>query len=140
MGKILFKNETIIETKHFDVHQDWDVAIAGFYILASKRRISSISEFNGDESKEFMDILIRVRKGMEEVLGIKDVYLFQNEDTDHYFHLWIFPRHDWMEKFGRKIQSVRPIINYAKENMITDEFIKEVKESVEKMRNYFKEV
>jgi len=43
-----------------------------------------------------------------------------------------------MEKFGNKIESVRPIMNYAKENMITDEIIKEVKENVSKMKEYMK--
>ena len=73
---------------------------------------------------------------MRDVLKIEEVYFFQNEDTEHGFHLWIFPRHKWMEKFGRKIQSVRPIMNYAKENNLNDNSLKVVKENAEKMRVY----
>ena len=74
---------------------------------------------------------------MKDVLGIDYVYLFQNEDTaDKLFHIWLFPRHEWMERFGIKVQSVRPIMNYAKENMVTDDVIREVKEAVRKMREY----
>ena len=41
-----------------------------------------------------------------------------------------------MEKFGRKIESVRVIINYAKENMLSEETAKEVKNCVAKMKDY----
>ena len=75
---------------------------------------------------------------MKKVLGIKDVYLFQNEDSKHNFHLWIFPRHKWMEKFGRKIQSVRPITEYAEKNMTKDGNIREVKDAVKQMKEYMK--
>jgi len=70
-------------------------------------------------------------------LNIRDVYFFQNEDTKHNFHLWVFPRYDWMEKFGRKIESVKPIMNYAAQNMLGKEQIDKVKNAVIKMREYF---
>jgi len=105
--------------------------------LAPKRKIRSISEFSEEEAIEFINLLHEVRKGMKE-LSIDDVYLFQNEDTPHNFHLWIFSRHKLMEKFGRKIESVRSIMNYSKENMITDDVIKEVRMYVQKMKEYMK--
>lgn len=134
--KMLFPKENIIITKYFDVHQDWEVPIPGFFIIASLRKIKSISEFTDEEANEFIDLIRNIRKGMKDILKIKEVYLFQNEDTGHDFHLWMFPRHDWMEKFGKKIQSVRPIINYAKENMLDDNVAGEVKEYVQKMKNF----
>ena len=75
---------------------------------------------------------------MQEVLQIDEVYLFQNEDTKHGFHLWIFPRYKWMNQFGRKIQSVRPIINHAKRNMTNDDVFKQVKDYVKKMKSFMK--
>lgn len=138
INKILFSKEIVIDTAYFQINQDWEVPIPGFFILAPKRKIKSISEFTDEESIEFMNLLRKIRKGMKEILDIKNVYLFQNEDTDWDFHLWIFPRYNRMEKFGNKIESVRPIMNYAKENMITDEIIKEVKEYVSKMKEYMK--
>lgn len=131
---ILFPDENIITTKLFKVGQDWEIPIPGFYIIAPLRKINSISEFTDEESIEFINLIKTVRKGMREALKIEEVYLFQNEDTEHNFHLWIFPRHAWMEQFGRKIESVKPIMEYAKENMINEPYIKEVKESVSKMR------
>jgi len=75
---------------------------------------------------------------MNDVLWIEDVYFFQNEDTEHSFHLWIFPRHKWMEKFWRKIESVRPIMKFAQKNMLDKENIENVKRAVIKMKKYFK--
>ena len=41
-----------------------------------------------------------------------------------------------MKKFGNKIESVRPIINYAKEHMKKDEILQEVRDAVKKMKKY----
>lgn len=136
--EILFPNEKIIVTEFFDVHQDWSIPIPGFFIIASTRKIRSIAEFTEAETAEFIKLVVKLRQGMKEVLGIEDVYLFQNEDTEYYFHLWMFPRHQWMEQFGRRIESVRPIMNYAKENMANEETFQQVKASVAKMREYLK--
>ena len=135
--KFIFQDDEILKTELFNIGQDWELPIPSFFILAPNRKIKSIAEFTSEESTEFMDLLIKLRKGMRDVLNIDDVYLFQNEDTEHGLHLWVFPRLDWMEQFGRKIQSVRPIMNYAKENMMQEVVIKEVKESVAKMKEYF---
>jgi len=135
-NKILFPNDSVISTRNFEVSQDWEVPILGFFILSPKRKIRSVSEFNDDESIEFIMLLREVRKRMKDVLGIEDVYFFQNEDTEHNFHVWIFPRHKWMERFGRGISSVKPIMDYAKENMATDKVIKEIKKSVKEVKKF----
>ena len=44
----------------------------------------------------------------------------------------------WMEKFGRGIESVRPIMEYAKKNMVKENDMKDLKESVKKMAAYMK--
>ena len=136
--KILFPNEKIIATEFFDVHQDWMMPIPGFFIIEPARKIRSVAELNDAEAVDFINLIRRVRLAMKDVLDIKDVYLFQNEDSQHGFHLWMFPRHQWMEQFGRKIESVRPIMNYAKDNMANDETFRQVKEATAKMRDYMK--
>jgi hypothetical protein len=138
--QILFPNENIITTKLFNIGQDWEVPIPGFFVITPLRKLKSISEFTDKEAIEFINLIRKVRKGMRDVLGIEDVYLFQTEDTEHNFHLWIFLRHSWMEKFGRKIQSVRPIMNYAKENMLSDDVFNKVRDYVKKMKKYMSEL
>ncbi len=129
----------IYESNNFVVSQDWEIPIPGFFVIGAKRKINSIMDFTEKESREFIDLLVKVRKGMNDVLGINEVYLFQNEDSEHNFHLWIFPRLRWMDKFGRKIESVRLIMDYAKENMINEQVINEVKEVASKMKEYMGE-
>ncbi len=135
---MLFPNEKIIVTENFDVHQDWDVPIPGFFIIASVKGRISLLDFSEAERTEFFELLVKLRKGMKDVLGITEVCLFQDEGTHHnLFHLWVFPRYTWMEKFGEKIQSIRPIIEYAKKEMVNEKNIAKVKEGAMKMKSYF---
>src|SRR4051812_48265557 len=113
----LFKDDTILITEHFNVGQDWCAPITGFFIVgAIDKSKKSILDFTEQELAELMSIARKIRFAMKEILGINEVYLFQNEDSDHGFYLWLFPRHEWMEQFGRKIESVRPIMKYAEEH------------------------
>ncbi len=135
--KVLFPDSTILKTETFNVGQDWETPIEAFFVIgANDKTKRSFSDFSDEELRELADILKKVRVAMEHVLNIKDVYIFQNEDTEHGFHVWIFPRHDWMEKFGRKIESVRPIMNAATAERSVEPYISEVKNITEKLRSY----
>ncbi|MEK6921413.1 MAG: HIT domain-containing protein [Nanoarchaeota archaeon] len=138
-SKILFPNEIILETESFKVAQDWEVPIPGFFIVSTKRKILSIAEMTEKEAEEFIKIVRHVRQAMKDSLNIKEVYLFQNEDSKHGFHLWMFPRYDWMEQFGKKIESVKPIMLYAEKNMISENKIEEVKDAVRKISHVIKD-
>ena len=128
-------DEQILLSDHFDVHQDRDTPIPGFFIVAARDDSKkSITDFNDVESIELMTVLRTVRNAMRKVLAIDTLYFFQNEDTEHGFHVWMFPRHKWMEEFGRKIQSVRPIMEYARSSMNTVSVRAEVKDCAQKMR------
>jgi|SRR3989344_6050994 len=136
--KVLFKDQVIFNGEHFHIGQDWEVPIPGFFIVAAKRKgVSSIEDFTDAESQEFMTMLRKMRKGMREVLGIKHVYFFQNEDTQHGFHFWLFPRLDWMEQFGRKIESVRPIMDFALANRTDEKSREEVRAQAALMREFY---
>jgi len=139
MEEKLFPNDKVIVTEYFDVHQDWEIPIPGFFIIASTKNRISLDEFNEEEAQEFFNLVRKLRKGMRDILGIKGVCFWEDETTHHnVFHLWMFPRYEWMEEFGDKIQSIRPIINYAKRNMVNEKTIKDVKNMVKKMADYMK--
>lgn len=129
----------IASTKYFDAQQDYEIPIPGFVILVSKRHLQSIDEFSQEEQEDFIKFLCRLRYGIRKALGIKHVYLIQEEDTTtSHFHVWIFPRYQWMtNKFGRKIHSVVPIMEYARENLKTKNDLKQVKIAIEKLRKFF---
>lgn len=152
----LFSNEEVYRTEYFVVGQDWEVPIPGFMIVSPVREVRSIADFTQDEVVDFALTTHKVRRGMRDVLGIEEIYLFQNEDTAHNFHLWMFPRYEWMEGFGRKVQSVRMIMSYAEkwieefdrdfgcaqkavEGKVREEIIDEVRAYAARMRAYMNE-
>lgn len=129
---------TVLTTEHFDAHQDFEIPIPGFIIISSRRHFDSVDEFTKEEKVDFIDILTRVRSGMRKALDIDTVYLIQEEDTAHHFHVWVFPRYDWMsEKYGKKTPSLRPIMEYAQENLKTAENLMDVEKAIMRLKDYF---
>jgi len=129
----------VIETENFDVQQDYETPIPGFMIISAKKHIKGIEDLSEDERKEFIELTYKVRKAIGEILKVKYVYIIQKEDcikTRSHFHVWLFPRYDWMEKFGDKIASVTKIIEYARKEMKTEDSLKNVKDSVFKLKKY----
>jgi diadenosine tetraphosphate (Ap4A) HIT family hydrolase len=136
-GQVESLGGSILTSKYFDAHQDYEIPIPGFVILVSKRHLQSVDEFTEAEQRDFIKFLCCLRKAMREVLKISVVYLIQEEDTSHHFHVWIFPRYPWMAKFGKKVQSVRPIMEYAKENLKTKSNFKKVRTATQKLKQFF---
>ncbi len=129
----------IVRSEYFDAHQDFGIPIPGFIIVSSRRHFQSIDECSDAEQADLVRLLIRVRRAMRETLGIGTVYLFQAEDTRHrHFHLWMIPRYSWMdERFGTRVESLRPIIEYSKEHLRTKEHLAEVEAATTALRNAF---
>jgi diadenosine tetraphosphate (Ap4A) HIT family hydrolase len=124
---------SVIRTGLFDVSQDFEIPIPGFMIVSSLRHVSSIDEFTSEESLEFIQILKATRKLQREVLGIETVYLYQEEDASH-FHMWMFPRYGWMNvQFGRNSESLRPIMEYARDSLKTEENLAQLDSDIEKL-------
>ena len=79
----------IIKTKDFHVSQDYETPIPGFFIVATRKHMISLAEFSEEQQAEFIRLVCKLRKGMRDALGIKDVCIFQNEDTPYHFHLFM---------------------------------------------------
>jgi diadenosine tetraphosphate (Ap4A) HIT family hydrolase len=124
----------IIETKHFHAHQDVAYPIEGLVILASKRHIKGLDELTDEESLEYISIMTAIRKAQREVLGIDYVYYFYNEDTTHHFHTWMVPRYDWMNEFGRSVESVRPVLLHARNHRNTEDNNQKVLKAIEALK------
>ncbi|MDA3884635.1 MAG: diadenosine tetraphosphate hydrolase [Candidatus Delongbacteria bacterium] len=132
-GSFKINGGFIHESKNFNVIQDWKIPIPGFMVIQSKRHITSVGEFTEEEHKEYSTFLFEVRKAMRDVLSIKNVYLIQEEDSVH-FHMWLLPMCNWMEK---GIANARKNCSYARDNMNTEENMKEVNEYIQKLKNHF---
>jgi diadenosine tetraphosphate (Ap4A) HIT family hydrolase len=120
----------VLETEFFHAHQDVAYPIKGLIILASKRHIKCLDELTEEEKTDYINILTKIRKAQREVLGIEHIYYFYNEDTTHHFHTWMVPRYEWMNTFGRSVESVRPVLLHARNVMNDEENLKEVLEAI----------
>lgn len=129
---------TIIETKYFHAHQDVAYPIKGLVILASKRHFHGLDEMTEEEQYDYMNLITKIRKSQREVLGIKHVYYFYNEDTTHHFHTWMVPRYDWMYEFGRSVESVRPVLLHARNNLNSSENQRVVMQAIDLLKNSLK--
>lgn len=120
----------VVETEHFHAHQDVAYPIPGLIILASKRHLKSLDELTEAERIDYITILSEIRKAQRNVLGIESVYYFYNEDTTHHFHTWMVPRYEWMYEFGRSVESVRPVLLHARNEMNDEANLKSVRQAI----------
>ncbi|KEZ51321.1 HIT family protein [Metabacillus indicus] len=116
----------VLETEYFHAHQDVAYPIRGLIILASKRHIKCFDELTEEEKIDYIKVLSKIRKAQRDVLGIEYVYYFYNEDTTHHFHTWMVPRYEWMYELGRSVESVRPVLLHARNEMNSKQNIQEV--------------
>ena len=124
----------IVETKHFHVHQDVAYPIPGLVILASKRHFYCMDELTIEERLEYIELICKIREAQRSLLGIEKVYYFYNEDTTHHFHLWIVPRYEWMYEFGKSVESLRPVLLHARNNLNNENNMKEVIAAITRLR------
>ncbi len=124
----------ILETKYFHVHQDVAYPIPGLVILASKRHFYCMDELTLEEQLEYIQLIYKIREAQRNLFGIEKVYYFYNEDTIHHFHLWMVPRYEWMYEFGKSVESVRPVLLHARNNLNNEENMKEVIAAINKLR------
>lgn len=125
-GEIVPPGGIITDTKNFVLHQDPEVPIKGFLIIATKRHIKSISELSQEESRELFDLVYEARIAMKDIVDIDEITIIQEERSGH-FHIWLLPRYEWMnDKFVNSLSSIREIMSYSKENLKTKENIDEV--------------
>ncbi|WLR42406.1 diadenosine tetraphosphate hydrolase [Bacillus carboniphilus] len=117
----------VMETEFFHAHQDVIYPIRGLVILTSKRHVKGFDELTEREKSNYIDTLSKIRKAQRNVLGIENVYYFYNEDTPHHFHTWMIPRYDWMTRFGRSVESVKPVLQHARVKLNHEKNVQKVK-------------
>ena len=137
-GEIIPPGEIIMNTENFVLHQDPEIPIKAFLIIASKKHIKSLSEFTSEESQELFALVYRARRALKSIKDIKEVSIIQEERSGH-FHLWLLPRYEWMDKkFENSLSTVREIFFYAKDNYKTEENIADILATVGIIRDYMK--
>jgi diadenosine tetraphosphate (Ap4A) HIT family hydrolase len=139
LQKGIIKNSSglIFKGKHFEVRQDYELPIKGFFIIFSKRHIVGFADFKKTEQKEFIELLCKLRKIMRDKLNIEFIEIFMREITikskkaPSHFHMGLLPRYPWMKKF----KDTREIFKYAKKKMKTKKNLKEINNVAEIVKN-----
>lgn len=126
------------ETAYFHAHQDVAYPIKGLVIVASKRHVIGIDDLTEEEQQDYIRFLAKVRRAQREILGIEHVYYFYNEDTTHHFHTWMVPRYEWMEGFGRSVESLRPVLLHARTQMNDRKSREEMLDGIQRLTGYLK--
>lgn len=133
-GKITPHGGMIAETEHFILHQDPEVPIRAFFIVASKAHIQSMDQMSAAEAQECFELAYRARKIQSQLGDISEVLVLQEERSEH-FHLWLLPRYAWMdERFANSLTTVREMLKYSRENRKTSEEIAEILRVVKQSR------
>ena len=124
----------IKETDNFILHQDPEIPIKGFLIIASKQHIKSITQLSKSQALEFFELCYDARMALLSFDDIIECNLIQEERSGH-FHFWILPRYTWMnELFENSLSSIRPIMKYARENLKSKENIEDIKKCIERLK------
>jgi diadenosine tetraphosphate (Ap4A) HIT family hydrolase len=115
-SKIIPPGGLIYESRSFVMHQDPEIPIHGFLMVATKDHISSTTQLSANQRYEMMDIMSMGINTIKK-LGITDEVTIVQEERSKHLHLWLFPWHMWMEnRFDKSISSLRNINKFAKDN------------------------
>ena len=130
----------IYSSKHFSINQDCEIPIIGFIIISTNRHIQSIDEFTNEEKAEYIGLLASTRKALREVLDVQSIFVIQVENQEHHFHTCLLPiTEDMRERFGTGFSAVKPYMEYARKNLIIKKNLKQIDNSICKMRDYLRD-
>lgn len=138
----IFKKEIIpfggiiYESNYFLVSQDVEIPIPGFLVISPKRHLYSLLEFSSEELAEFNQILVKTRNALQQVASVNYITLIQKEINPH-FHLWLFPKYDWMDKFNyNNLSGITRSLKYASQNLKTAANLKIISDLNSKIKNF----
>ncbi len=116
------------ENERFTLSQDWELPIKGFFVVSPKRHIEKLCELTGEERNEMFYIVDKTVKILRENnICDRFDYIFEEKENRH-LHVWIMPRHDWMNEVADDIiDDIGVIFDYAKTNFRNSENYQEIK-------------
>ncbi len=119
------------------VHQDPEVPLKGFLIVASRRHVQSIADFTSEEYADFSALLRLSRNALRPIPGILSVTLIQEETSGH-FHLWLFPWYQWMvDQYGStSLSHIRPIMASLRKDGTTPDQVREILDAVKILKQH----
>lgn len=134
-GKLNFIGSDIFKGKYFSVLQDAELPIDGFVVIASNRHVEKLTELNSEEQKSLIELINKCLTALQKFGNCEEYNVVLEEKAGYHFHVWLMPRANWMiEKFGKVLKNIKPIQDYAKENMKTTENLAKISETCKKLK------
>ena len=127
------------ENERFTLSQDWELPIEGFMVVSPKRCVEKFDDLTEEERIEIFNITHKTIN----ILRKNDIcerfnIVFEEKENRH-FHIWIMPRHKWMEELvGDIIDHIGIIFDYAKENFRNQETYNNIEKITEIIQKEFK--
>ena len=138
------KNEFILpcgmayQNDRFTLSQDWELPIQGFFVVSPTRHIENFEELSKKERIEIFEIVNKTIKILKSN-NICDRFnvIFEEKQNVH-FHVWIMPRHKWMNDLvGNISNNIGKIFEYAKTNLNTPDNLKKINEITQIIKEKF---
>lgn len=138
-GELELPGGLIYEDEYITVGADTEIPLNGFIIIAVKRHVNSIADLTVTERHELIDYISKIIQALKELNIINEVTIVQEERSKH-LHVWIFPCYEKYKKmFGKGVGAIKNICEYVKSNA-SDEEVQQCLNTVQKLKEYFKEV
>lgn len=128
----------IFQSNHFLLHQDPEIPIEGFFCISSKRHFKFYYEMNSDEQKELSTLIFRAREIACKINPSIEYSIIFEERSKH-FHIWLFPRLEWMNEFPNSLSSIRDVMNYSRSNHTSSDHISKILNVVERAKEIVKD-
>ena len=127
------------ENEKFNMSQDWELPIKGFFIVSPKRHIEKLCELTEIEINEMFQIVNKTANILREnKICERFDYIFEEKENKH-LHVWILPRYDWMNEISKDIiDNIGLIFDYAKKNFRNSETYTEIDRITEIVKEGFK--
>ena len=127
----------IWKSADFCVHQDPQIPLPGFLVIASRRHIRSIDEMTEAEYAGITRLVRETQAAIKQALQIEYLTLIQEEHSSH-FHLWFFP---WLPevitKYGEpSLTKIRGIMAEYSQEPISSEDWGRLEENIERIKAF----
>lgn len=130
-----FPGSYIYEDDLFNIATDPEIPIKGYMILGVSKEIRTITDLKQNERCRLIDLSNRLLEAMHKS-GFDKVMIYQDEASSGNLHISFIPKHEWAYKFHANFGQMG---DYAKSNLnISDEYRKELLESIEEIKRNFK--
>ena len=126
------------EDELFTLSQDWELPIEGFMVVSPKKCCECFNELTEDEQVKIMSIVNKTINILKKHNICDRFNVVFEEKKDRHFHIWIMPRHKWMEdKFGDMIDYIGEVFDYAKSNFRDEKIYENIAKITKIVREEF---